>query len=645
MKKYNSIIAAIGLTSILVALGVLQCLSKDFMTVKLATNNDAGIDSDSKITKGIVISNIGMFESTYDPTTLNEDQSSITRLPGNKTTYPTIDSPFLFPGRNSFIKDMLHITSDELSIPSIIKEALAAAVGNQVEEIENLEFINCQQSVEESQGALSNYFSGFDFILPSLPFVTYSVLSLQLSFFQNITRAHNKISEQSSAPVAELYFSFFHQAAESGDCFDVLAKINGKTEREILSLTFSDDEFGCVEGFYSTFPATAPLATRGVHFSSSCGDAGLTLLQCFYVKYSGALSYVADESISDNAVFQFDNICEITGLCSTKVEYLIEIGNLLLLTGDESLFEYGNDILLLVNYMQNLVPYTDNSVDEIKIFELIEESAEEPLPTDLRDTYLPCVVARTALGQSSRSCRLSEFLVLTSDLIKDTEFDISPLVADLAELYDLCLEVTTNRSDCADVSATIYMNSVYANPIEIGNLFDLILIDGYETVSSFFLEECLEDEDDATRLESAQRLLIASVSFFGSAFLVGLLSFCVKKKKIIGFMVCGVFILIGGLLNLFAVLTFQATGFYSQVDEGADGFNQVFYESGSFELIGFCSFLFSLVAAGCWFRIVWKKDSEDEEIVETLEVKEMQTTEEVSVHDVANTQSKLKVTV
>eukprot|EP00924_Labyrinthula_sp_SR-Ha-C_P015680 augustus_masked-scaffold_4-processed-gene-6.51-mRNA-1 protein AED:1.00 eAED:1.00 QI:0/-1/0/0/-1/1/1/0/640 len=611
MNYYYTAAVAVVISLTVFTLGVVQAVSEDLVVAKLATN-DLGVASYEyeEVKEEIVIATLGVFTTTYDPVDLSQAQLEGSGLPAEKKQGDTIGFPLLFPAHSNLVADVLPLSTESLSGLGDLASTASALLGPALESVNELEFDSCSQYIEDADEAVTEVFSQVQSFLPALPQLLYGPLA-ETNLVEVLTDVSTRIITPETAPVGTLLFAFIgdaaFEAAGDGFCTPSLSTFSNLNDTEKLEEVLTNSEYTCLISGFNTFPQLSFVQAVYSALPAGCGDEALTVQECLFGKFSGALEVVDGEQFGDEATFQEQDFCTITSRCSTKAQYLATIGTLLSNSGVEELISYGEGILILARLYFGLVLSNNGVAVESVVISDVTDSLNRPLPDDLNGNYLPCNVVNTLLFQGlDTSCNYVDFLGYSTKLARNADNPATELLGQLEELYTACLFADLSMSECPQLFSALFLNGAFQNVLTVEQLILRARLQGVDVVYPQLEEACRDDETDKEILETAQVIFILGLVFYGASLLLGALGFLQIVPVELFLFVAGVLVFFGGLLNFVALLVARTAPIYSAVGEDDEiEVNDIFYVSGSIPSIALACFLLSILGSFTYFLSVY----------------------------------------
>eukprot|EP00924_Labyrinthula_sp_SR-Ha-C_P016587 augustus_masked-scaffold_6-processed-gene-8.47-mRNA-1 protein AED:1.00 eAED:1.00 QI:0/-1/0/0/-1/1/1/0/659 len=591
-------------------LGIVQTVYQDFVIARLATNEDGGLSGNVEIEEEIVVATLGVFQTTYDPSELNDAQFSASGLPEEKRTGDTIGFPLLFPAQSNFVADILPLSVEGLSSLGDLELVATALLGPSLEAVEDLEFDTCDQYLEDADEALTAVFAGVEGILPQLPLLLYGDLSEELNLVETLTELSGNMANPLTAPIGAIYFGFVEAAAEAAatinsDCqptLNALIAVLGDAPAK-AALGFTGFDYACLSSGFALIDTFSSFSLITAEMVEVCGDdvAPLTLGDCYFGQFSGALVAVEGETLADEPTFIGQNICDLGLSCTNKVAYLFFVGNVLNSTQIDPLDTYGQGMILMGGLFANLLRFTGFSSEDSILIELISNSTSESLPVTLADDYIPCAILATLDGRSDEPCNYTNFLETSAALAAETGSSTAQLIAQISQLYSACAGVGFPTASCPRLFGALFVNGAFQSPLDTTELLTEAAIEGIDSVYGVISEECEDDVEDVEIFEEAHGVFIVGISCYGVSLLGGLFGLLAPSAKGIVFLLSGLVVIVGGILNFSALLVARTAPVYQVVGDGERSLNSVFYESGSIPLIALVAMILALLAGMLYF--------------------------------------------
>eukprot|EP00924_Labyrinthula_sp_SR-Ha-C_P011652 snap_masked-scaffold_17-processed-gene-4.6-mRNA-1 protein AED:1.00 eAED:1.00 QI:0/-1/0/0/-1/1/1/0/660 len=620
--------AAVGVVFSLAAfvLGIVMATIQEFVIGKLTTNADGGLSGDENITEEITVATLGVFQTTYDPTKLNEAQLSSSGFPTEKQESDTVGFPLLFPGQSNFVADILPLSAASLAGLGDLADVATAVLGEPLQAVSDLEFDTCDQYLNDADDALTTLFDSVAEILPSVPLLVFGSLATT-DFTVSLPQISTLVRTQGSSPVTALYGNFLSQAAvaaatlDAANCGAFLAELSSSGTDAAIDTTVAN----CLISGYGTLDSFASLGSVTAVFAGCPGNVA-NVGQCLGGVLGGTLSNADTDSLFTAPTFvEVNDVCAALG-CTTQIEYIGIMGTLLNGTGIEDLDSYSQGLLLWAGLTVEFAAEGGTTI--VGLVGILGDalSTEAELPVDLNnDVYLPCRVVNTVAQDpvGDGVCNYPAFLVISAGLAEQTGNPAAGLLSQIGTLYGACASAFFSSEKCPRLVGTLFMNAAYQGPISNEELLtSAALTQSVNATYEVLLGRCEDDEIDEEEITKAQIALIVAIVCYALGFFSGLGAVLSSSSKGVILALAGILAPVGGISNIAALIIVRNAPVYDAVG-GEPEFNSVLYESGIIPTLALIALVLSIVAGISFFISSFFACKEEEaDIAEEFEAKE-----------------------
>eukprot|EP00924_Labyrinthula_sp_SR-Ha-C_P011619 snap_masked-scaffold_17-processed-gene-3.8-mRNA-1 protein AED:1.00 eAED:1.00 QI:0/0/0/0/1/1/2/0/652 len=597
---YRILIVSVVFLAVVFLLGILQVSIQGFIVGNLVTDKQGGLTGNEIITVEIQVVSIGLFQATYDPRNLNQDQLIATGLSKEKKTANILTFPLLFPGHTNYVVEVIPSPIINVAKLGDLFDTENTLNTSLFETVFDLEFDTCDQYLSDADVALTSAFNSVAAALPLFPRLIFgSLATTDITLL--LTEINTLVRTQGFSPVTALYGNFISQAAaaaatlDAANCGAFLVELNSSGTDAPIDTTVAN----CLISGYGTLDSFASLGSVTAVFAGCPGNVA-NVGQCLGGVLGGTLSNADTDSLFTAPTFvEVNDVCAALG-CTTQIEYIGIMGTLLSGTGIEDLDSYSQGLLLWAGLTVEFAAEGGTTI--VGLVGILGDalSTEAELPVDLNnDVYLPCRVVNTVAQDpvGDGVCNYPAFLVISAGLAEQAGSPAAGLLSQIGTLYGACASAFFSSEKCPTLVGTLFMNAAYQSPISNEELLtSAALTQSVNATYDVLLARCISQEKDQQEIKRAQILLICAVIFYGLGFLAGLGSFASSSSK--GFLI-GIACLcasLGAINNLMAILAIRQAPVYDSVDD-EPVFNVIRYETGVIGVLSTVAFVLSILGS------------------------------------------------
>eukprot|EP00924_Labyrinthula_sp_SR-Ha-C_P006296 snap_masked-scaffold_31-processed-gene-2.31-mRNA-1 protein AED:1.00 eAED:1.00 QI:0/0/0/0/1/1/2/0/584 len=536
MKTSKLIFTIIGiiLALLVLSLGITQCFLQELTVGKVNTTESGSLEDEVNSFEQITVLEIGIFQSTYDPSELNEQQLMASFLPNAEVEGDSSTFDFLFPTRKNYVLNYLPTSLGTFSTLGALNVSAIEHLEEPSINVSQVEFESCGEYVDVMQHELISYFDAMDIVLSVFSEVNYGSKT-GFGLQKTLRNTHAKLTSVEDSPFGSMFLSRILDAAVAGDqvtvdCTSFISDIQSKTNlSEVLSIVLTSSDTTCLSDGYGELNEFDSL--RDIYSEFSC--TGDTIETCLMENNGGSLVEVTNQLLSDRASFLGANLCEQPFYsCSNIIAYLELAASILQESSTDDVVIYGKEIQLYADTMQLVSQETGNSADVEDIL-----IASEPF---------------------------------------------SELLDKMNQFYSLCRDIEG------------MLDKVYGTSLKADFIAFLASEEILEKGFARLADGCLHDELDSDKFIQAQNLLSIAVILYALVVIIFLCGALYSRRANILLIVGAFMEAVAGSLNIYSILTLQNTDLYHKI--GLTEFlNEVSYEKGIIPQLSHLCFVLALI--------------------------------------------------
>eukprot|EP00924_Labyrinthula_sp_SR-Ha-C_P003479 snap_masked-scaffold_15-processed-gene-10.14-mRNA-1 protein AED:1.00 eAED:1.00 QI:0/0/0/0/1/1/2/0/257 len=247
-----------------------------------------------------VIAMLGVFTTTYGPVNLNQAQLEENGLPAEKKG-GIIRFPLLFAVHSSLDVGIFSLSNESLSGRGDLASTASALLGPALEPVDEMEFDSYSQYLEDVNEAATEVFSQVQSSLHALPQLIYGH-SAEANLVEVVPDVSTRIITPKTSPVGTLLFTFIGDAAikvvGNNFCTPSSSTFSNFNDTEKLEEVLTNSEYTCLIFGPNTFLHLSSVQMVYTALPFGYGYEALTVQECLFVKFSGALEVVDREQFS-----------------------------------------------------------------------------------------------------------------------------------------------------------------------------------------------------------------------------------------------------------------------------------------------------------------------------------------------------------